>query len=244
MGSLDGIDDLGELMVEGSPQQRQILQNSSNILDMASHIVGAADLNLSSFTSDVPFPHTFKGHSDPPKVLEAFEKTVGRWDPDSDYHRAAEEGNLFLDPESSCIEDHLAYPSARISDDTVSSDTRDRILAMILHTCEPANMIKVVSAFPAANVLDRLLHRFYATHATDDDSWIHVPTLRSSEMPTELLGACITSAAMRSSSAAVRRFGTALHGVLHPYLFQIVRPAAFSFSCIGGITKADSSRNE
>ncbi|GLB17438.1 hypothetical protein AtubIFM61612_007309 [Aspergillus tubingensis] len=232
MGTLDGIDDLADLMVEGSPQHRQILQNSSNILDIASHIVGAADLNLSSITSDVPFSHTFKGQGDSPKVLEAFENTVGRWDPDSEYHRAAEEGDLFLDPESSCIEDHLAYPSARMSDDIVSSDTRDRILAMILHTCEPANMIKVVSAFPAANVLDRLLHRFYATHATDDDSWIHIPTLRSSEMPTELLGACITSAAMRSSSAAVRRFGTALHGVLHPYLFQIFEKQIAQTRCL------------
>ncbi|GAQ42260.1 putative c2h2 type zinc finger domain protein [Aspergillus niger] len=214
MGTLDGIDDLAELLVEGSPQNRQILQNSSNILRMASHIVGAA------------------GQSNSPKVLEAYENTVGRWDPDPEYHRAAEEGNLFLDPESSCIEDHLAYPSARMSDDTVSSDTRDRILAMILHTCEPANMIKVVSAFPAANVLDRLLHRFYATHATDDDSWIHIPTLRSSEMPTELLGACITSAAMRSSSAAVRRFGTALHGVLHPYLFQIFEKRIAQTRCL------------
>ncbi|BCS04568.1 uncharacterized protein AKAW2_80369S [Aspergillus luchuensis] len=119
-----------------------------------------------------------------------------------------------------------------MSEDTVSSDTRDRILAMILHTCEPANMIKVVSAFPAANVLDRLLHRFYATHATDDDSWIHIPTLRSSEMPTELLGAYITSAAMRSSSAAVRRFGTALHGVLHPYLFQIFEKRIAQTRCL------------
>ncbi|GKZ36603.1 hypothetical protein AbraIFM66950_007756 [Aspergillus brasiliensis] len=232
IGHLGGLNDVAELMVEGSPQHPQILHSSADTLGIASPIFPAANLDLSMFASDLPHSQTFKSQSESPKVLVAFEKTVGRWDPDSEYHRAAEEGNMFLEPGSSCIEGHLPYPSTRISDDIVSSETRDRVLAMILHTCEPANVTKVLSAFPAANVLDRLLHHFYAAHATEDDSWIHIPTLRSSEMPSELLGACITSAAMRSSSPAVRQFGTALHSVLHPYLFQIFEKRIAQTRCL------------
>ncbi|KAL4821925.1 hypothetical protein BDW67DRAFT_189798 [Aspergillus spinulosporus] len=227
---LDDLNYLADLMIQGSTQSQQSVQESQYPPNITSPIFPAGDLDLSTllpdlFRSSSPSSgstlQTVKDQSESPQVLEAFEKTVGRWNPDLKNHRAAEEPNLSLGLGTGWIENQLEYPSVRVSDDRLSPETRDRILAMVLHTCEPANVIHVVSSFPVANMLERLLHCFYAAHACDDDSWIHIPTLRSSEMPPELLAACITAAAMRSSSTAVRRFGSALHGVLHPYLFQV-----------------------
>lgn len=231
---LDDLNYLADLM-QGSAQNQQSLQESHHMLDITSSIFPAGDLDLSTLLPDLyrssspssgSTLQTVKDQSESSQVLEAFEKTVGRWNPDLKNHRAAEEPNLSLGPGTGWIENHLEYPCVRVSDDRLSPETRDRILAMVLHTCEPANVIHVVSAFPVANMLERLLHRFCEAHASEDDSWIHIPTLRSSEMPPELLAACITAAAIRSASTAVRRFGSALHGILHPYLFQIVRMAA------------------
>ncbi|KAL4763077.1 Zn(II)2Cys6 transcription factor domain-containing protein [Aspergillus foveolatus] len=226
---LEDLNYLADLLIQSSAQNQQSLQGSHHFLDNTSSVFPAGDLDMSLLPGLYPSSsppsgstlQTVKDQSESPHVLDAFEKTVGRWNPDLKNHRAAEEPNLSLGPGTGWIENHLEYPSVRVSDDRLSPETRDRILAMVLHTCESANVIHVVSAFPAANMLERLLHRFCEAHASDDDSWIHIPTLRSSETPPELLAACITAAAIRSSSTAVRRFGSALHGVLHPYLFQI-----------------------
>ncbi|KAL2824972.1 hypothetical protein BJY01DRAFT_262805 [Aspergillus pseudoustus] len=224
--NLDGMNYLADLMMQGSSQGMP--DDSLETNDMIP-LFPTADADLSACCFDpssttLPAPstcHSPPAQSQSPEVLQAFENTVGRWDPDLEDHRAAEEKNLSLAHDLSWNEDHLSYPPLRLSGDQMSSQARDSLLTMILNTCEPTNIARIVSAFPPAGVLDRLLHRFYTTHALDEDTWIHIPTLVSTEMPPELLAACISSAAMRSSSSAIRVFGTALHAVLHPYLFHL-----------------------
>lgn len=156
-------------------------------------------------------------------VTVAFGKTVGPWHPDWQNHRAAEEKNIYVEPTSSLFNGCLASPPLLPTLRVVSSDTRDGILAMILKNCAKDNITKVASAFPSAEVMSRLLFRFLESHALEEDSWIHFSTFDANKAPRELLMACVASSAIKSNTSAIRRFGKALHSILHPYLFQVVR---------------------
>ncbi|OOQ90659.1 hypothetical protein PEBR_03103 [Penicillium brasilianum] len=154
-------------------------------------------------------------------VTVAFTKTVGPWDPDWQNHRAAEEKNVFVESTLHSFDACLASPLDLPYSCVVSSDTRDGILAMILKNCAKANIAKVASAFPSADVMSQLLFRFLESHALEEDTWIHSSTFDANKAPPELLMACIASSAMKSNSSAFQRFGKALHSILHPYLFQV-----------------------
>lgn len=153
----------------------------------------------------------------------AFERTVGHWNPDQRNHRAAEEANIYLEPIVHLFDPCSTIPQLPSSPGVISAGTRDEILAMILKNCERDNAIRVASAFPSAVLLGGLLLSFLDSHALEEDTWIHISTFNANQTPPELLMACIASSAMESTSSALRRFGNALHSVLHPYLFQVVR---------------------
>ncbi|KAI7976193.1 hypothetical protein EIK77_010666 [Talaromyces pinophilus] len=155
-------------------------------------------------------------------VTIAFQKIVGRWDPDLQNHRAAEEGNISLKPATDAADTSSAYARYPLSHQSVSLNTRDDLLAAVLKNCEPHNVAKVASAFPPPQMIEQLLLRFLDSHSLLEDTWIHVPTFRVDDTPPDLLLSCIASCAMDSSNNNLRRFGKALHSVLHPYLFQEV----------------------
>jgi hypothetical protein len=155
-------------------------------------------------------------------VTIAFQKIVGRWDPDLQNHRAAEEGNISLKPATDAADTSSAYARYPLSHQSVSLNTRDDLLAAVLKNCEPHNVAKVASAFPSPQMIEQLLLRFLDSHSLLEDTWIHVPTFRVDDTPPDLLLSCIASCAMDSSNNNLRRFGKALHSVLHPYLFQEV----------------------
>ncbi|CEJ60605.1 hypothetical protein PMG11_09174 [Penicillium brasilianum] len=69
--------------------------------------------------------------------------------------------------------------------------------------------------------MSRLLLRFLESHALEEDSWIHFSTFEANKAPLELVMACVASGAIKSTTSAFRRFGKALHSILHPYLFQV-----------------------
>lgn len=152
----------------------------------------------------------------------AFQKIVGRWDPDLQNHRAAEEGNISLKPASHAADTSSIYTRYPLSHLSVSLNTRDDLLAAVLKNCEPHNVAKVASAFPSPQMIEHLLLRFLDSHSLLEDTWIHIPTFQVDDAPPELLLSCIASYAMDSSNNNFRRFGKALHSVLHPYLFQVV----------------------
>lgn len=174
-------------------------------------------------------------------VTVAFGKTIGPWHPDWQNHRAAEEKNICLEPTSHLFDEYLASPPYLASIFTVSSDTRDRILAMILNNCAKDNITKVASSFPSAEAMSRLLLRYLESHALEEDSWIHLFTFDANKAPPELLMACVASSAIKSTNSAIRGFGKALHSILHPYLFQVVRLSSISTHVVFGLSGADQN---
>lgn len=167
-------------------------------------------------------------------VTIAFRKIVGRWDPDLRNHRAAEEGNISLEHAPNAAVTSSAITRYPLSHQSVSLNRRDDLLAAVLKNCEPVNVAKVASAFPSAQMIEQLLLRFLDSHSSVEDTWIHIPTFRVDDAPPELLLSCIASCAMSSSNKSLRGFGKALHSVLHPYLFQVVRAFLFPYSPVIG----------
>lgn len=196
-----------------------------------------ADFSVTPFIYDIfPLPQDTPSdgfenlfHHEPncSTVTVAFQKIVGRWDPDLQNHRAAEEGNISLKPAPYAADTSSVYTRFPLSHQSVSLNTRDDLLAAILKNCEPHNVTKVASAFPSPQIIEQLLLRFLDSHSLLEDTWIHVPTFKVDDAPPELLLSCIASSAMDSSNNNFRRFGKALHSVLHPHLFQVVRATSF-----------------
>ena len=110
----------------------------------------------------------------------------------------------------------MSSPSTRISfdqrfvDEELTLGSRDKILAMVLSTCEPNRIPGVVKSFPSAELLENLMHIFLASHLSELDSWIHVPTFRSSERKPDCLGAVIVAGAVMTTIPTVRKLGFAL----------------------------------
>jgi hypothetical protein len=214
--------------VEGQPPSRTFQENHENFAFTASEIPDAPFSRGLLLQSTEGSKNDLEGFLTSlfglSNVTLAFEKTVGSWSPDWQNHRVAEERNIYFEPTSHLFDAYLSNPRALSALVTVSSDTRDDILAIILKNCARDNLTTVASAFPSAKVMSQLLLRFLESHALEEDTWIHVSTFDVNHAPPELLMACVASSALGSTSSAIRRFGKALHSVLHPYLFQVVSP--------------------
>ncbi|KAJ9271361.1 hypothetical protein DTO212C5_2711 [Paecilomyces variotii] len=219
------------------------LMNDSNLFDLASSM----DYSLS--TPDIDFLSSLYPDQRPSKearekpsslsppamspiclarsessqaVLNAFSLSVGQWYPEKKDYRANEERHLALNHAATLAMDCLGVWDPSVTTDSVKSITRDKLLAMMVNCCEPSNIPAVLSAFPATEVLDRILKVFLSHHALQTDTYLHIPSFRSSEAEVELVAACIAAGALRSSSRGVQRFGLAILEILTVQLFQVM----------------------
>lgn len=161
-------------------------------------------------------------HSTSDSVYEAFQQSAGRWDPEQRHYRSAEESHLCLGRGAPTNMDILGPYDPKIFSESLPPGTRDHILAAIVRTCDQDNMAAAASAFPAADILDRLLKAFHARHATLTDSWIHTPSFRIAEARLELLIAAISLAAALSPSRPVQSFALAMQEFLVYQLWAVV----------------------
>lgn len=156
------------------------------------------------------------------EVLEVYQKTLGRFNPEWRHYRATEERYLSLAFLSPWTDEQLSSFESYEGHDKLPPSVRDQILVMVIDICEPENVSSIISAFPSADVLDRLVQSFLMNHAQEENTWIHLPTFRASETWTGLLAACIAAGAVKAPCDNVRRFGLAIHDILHLYLFKSV----------------------
>lgn len=140
---------------------------------------------------------------------KAFRESMWLWTPALGDHGAAEQLNLSLSYDDATLEAQQATDVAPLPDQLTLA-TRDRILAMVLSTCETETFRHVVSCFPSAKFLTNLLNTFVTHHLRQDVTWIHVPTLRINEERPESLGAMICFGASVSRVPEVRKLGFAL----------------------------------
>lgn len=151
---------------------------------------------------------------------EAFERSLWRWAPQKQEHAYAEQVNLSLPYKD--LQSLEARLGPEILAHRLEQNSRDRILAMLLSTCEPVNVPRVVTSFPSAEVLESLMHLFFRSESTKTDSWIHLPTFRPQSQRPEMNGIVVAAGALLSTVPTVRKLGFAIQEAVRLAIPQIV----------------------
>lgn len=135
---------------------------------------------------------------------QAFKDSMWLWTPAHGDSSTAEQENLSLPTpelipgETTDVIHHLSLAS------------RDRVLSLILRTCEPSAQRQVVSCFPSAEMLSKLLSNFITYHSHQFAPWIHVATLDPNQEREVFLLALISAGATNSLYPNVRKLGYAM----------------------------------
>jgi hypothetical protein len=152
---------------------------------------------------------------------QAFKDSLWQWTPAQHDHGYAEQLNLSLPPGVDISKTRLAF-GAEMVEPRVSQTSRDRILAMVLGTCQQHSFSRVVSSFPSADLLSKLLHNFIDFHSRLADCWIHLPSIQPDQSRPELLAIMIASGAVLSGVQAIRKLGFALQEAVRLAVPQLV----------------------
>lgn len=142
--------------------------------------------------------------------IEAFKKSLWRWVPAKDERGLAEQMNLSLaDNEVNDVRLNNVG-ELKLSLLRLDQTCRDRIMAMLFSTCEPAAVSRIVSSFPSADLLDGLMQEFISSHTSGPNPWIHFPTFRPRFANPEFAGIIVAAGAVFSPLSAIRKLGFAI----------------------------------
>lgn len=156
-----------------------------------------------------------RNYSDPgqPAAMcaEAFRNSHWRFRPNAKDHGSAEEHNLSLPP--AC---EYGSPESRVSLDSRATcaklgvTTRDRLLAMVVTSCNPENLPRAVASFPSIELLDSLLQYYLTSPVTRAVSFLHAATFDPNERRTELVAVMIAHGAVLTSDPTLTKLGYAI----------------------------------
>ena len=152
---------------------------------------------------------------------QAFKKSLWQFIPSQQDHGYAEQLNLSLPYKDIDSPEIRLAADVSLLDQRLDQSSRDRMLAMILTTCEPAMFSRVVSSFPSAELLDNLIHQFFTFELSRTDSWIHLPTFRLNSQRPELTGIIVAAGAVLSPVPVVRKLGFAIQEAVRLAIPQI-----------------------
>ncbi|KIX09185.1 uncharacterized protein Z518_00264 [Rhinocladiella mackenziei CBS 650.93] len=138
---------------------------------------------------------------------QAFRESIWLWDPSIEDSSVSEQIHLTLPRDHSIAEHQSREVDSGLR---LSATSRDRLLSMILRTCEPQVQRQVVSCFPSTEFLSCLLADFKIRHVRQISPWIHFPTLNLDDECEEFLAALICAGAADSRRPEIRKLGFAL----------------------------------
>ncbi|THY69553.1 hypothetical protein D6C86_02421 [Aureobasidium pullulans] len=141
-----------------------------------------------------------------PASVEAFQKSLWRWTPGQTDQGHCEQINLSLPYHVGAPSSYPSRPCA----EALNQFARDRMLAMVLDTCERDAVPRIVTSFPSAELLDHLMQEYLFFHDQEPDPFIHVPTFQPQSMRAELVASIVFFGAVRSPVPLVRKLGFAL----------------------------------
>lgn len=157
----------------------------------------------------------------------AFTRSLWRWTPTKKDHGFAEQGNLVLPyTEMQSPETQIAA-DLQLVNQRLELNARDKILAMVLGTCNPDVGADIARAFPNLDLLNDLLYHYFSFQLTQLDSWIHLPTLKVNEQSPEFLAIAIAAGAVSCPVSNIRKLGFALQ--------EAVRLALAKKACLSTI---------
>lgn len=182
--------------------------------------------NNSNSRTQLPSPQ-----SEPPTQIssdslalgtEAFRRSLWCWTPVRQDTGHIDEPNFTLQPEDMSSPATQFAASMHVTSELFGPEGRDKIVAMVLSTCDRNSFSKVMSSFPSVELLDNLMHCFLASHMAQSDTWIHIPTLRVSRSRPELLGSFLAAGGLLSSSLTIRKLGFAIQESVRLSLPKVV----------------------
>ncbi|KAF4625093.1 hypothetical protein G7Y89_g13079 [Cudoniella acicularis] len=139
--------------------------------------------------------------------IDAFRKSLWCWTPALRDRRPS-----FALPQEDMGSPENHFPShIQIVNEKLGAGARDKLVAMVLQTCDRVEFPKVMSSFPTVDFLEALMQSFLASHVAQRDSWIHLPTMRIETQRPELIGGFISAGAFLSTSLTIRKLGFAIH---------------------------------
>ena len=141
----------------------------------------------------------------------AFSRSIWQWEPTKKDHGGAQQLNLSLPLADMNSPETRSLAGTILPGQHIDQTVRDRILALILSTCDKSMYSDVVSSFPSCDLLNALIHHYLNTQYSQIDSWLHIPTFSIDDQELELLISIIAAGAVISTSSAVRKLGFALH---------------------------------
>jgi hypothetical protein len=142
--------------------------------------------------------------------IEAFRKSLWCWAPTWDEKSPSQHLDFALPREDVASPQSHFQAHIQVITETLGTEARDQVLAMLLRNCPRSEFSKVVSSFPTAEFLEILMHSFLGSHLAHSDTWVHLPTFRISEQRPEVIGGCIAAGALLSTSPSIRKFGFAI----------------------------------
>lgn len=99
----------------------------------------------------------------------------------------------------------------KVVNEMLESSGRDKILAIVLGTCQNNVMLgRVASSFPSTEVMDSLVHIFLAWHLCQVSEFIHFGSFRMNDQCPEWLAVAAAAGATLTPVRSLRKFGFAL----------------------------------
>lgn len=169
-----------------------------------------------------PWPSSSVSMAHSANICEAFRQSLGRWNPDTQRYRLQEEQSLSLKEASQLLPEDTADCAGGSLDIVITPDTRIKLIALIIESCEATYVPSIVATFPTSTMLEHFAREFFRSHLRMSTAWIHPSFLDSKTPNIELLVACIAAGAARSMNETLRKFGLALAGTLNLHFFKIV----------------------
>jgi hypothetical protein len=150
----------------------------------------------------------------------AFKNSIWHWVPVVKDSLLANQAELRFCEDSQEKQDQRASPKTPRKLDNA---TRDKVFAMLLDSCHPTTLPRLISSFPSRAFLERNLWKFLQTHSELWDTWIHIPTFETSKISPALVAIVFAAGACLAPIEAIRNFGYALHEVIINVVAAMVR---------------------
>jgi hypothetical protein len=171
------------------------------------------------FDGDEPVPAK-GGYNTPGSLIrgsvsvgqQAFKDSIWLWTPGLGDQAGTEDANLSLSIDDSLLSNEGS--DATIFEGQMTLSARDRILSMVLNTCNASSAALVVACFPSPELLTKLFNRAFSHHLRGELLWIHPAVFNLNAEPSEFLTGMVALGAATCPMPSIRKLGFALYEAL------------------------------